>query len=198
MNAQYEFSFERGQLFKVVGGLVSLVLLVFFAGLLTGLMVQMQEPSAALLAEIPPPQLVAVPAPPLVVEAEPVTQEDQPAVESDDDKAAIDADQPAVEEDKPAVAAANESDDQVQPGIPGKFAVQLGAFLQADNAGILAKKLEKRGYEVDIVPRQDSHGRTWYLVRYGIFPNRAEATAVAMELKFRENLEALVRPSNSM
>ena len=52
--------------------------------------------------------------------------------------------------------------------------------------------------EVDVVPRQDSHGRTWYLVRYGIFPNRAEATAVAMELKFRENLEALVRPSNSM
>ena len=199
MSAQYEFSFERGQLFKVVGGLVSLVLLVFFAGLLTGLMVQMQEPSAALLAEVPPPQPVAVPAPPpLVVEVEPVAQEDQPAVESDDDKAAIDADQSAVEEDKPAVAAANESDDQVQPGIPGKFAVQLGAFLQADNAGILAKKLEKRGYEVDIVPRQDSHGRTWYLVRYGIFPNRAEATAVAVELKFRENLEALVRPSNSM
>jgi len=199
MSAQYEFSFERGQLFKVVGGLVSLVLLVFFAGLLTGLMVQMQEPSATLFAEVPPPQPVAVPAPPpLVVEVEPVAQEDQPAVESDDDKAAIDADQSAVEEDRPAVAAANESDDQVQPGIPGKFAVQLGAFLQADNAGILAKKLEKRGYEVDIVPRQDSHGRTWYLVRYGIFPNRAEATAVAVELKFRENLEALVRPSNSM
>jgi hypothetical protein len=52
--------------------------------------------------------------------------------------------------------------------------------------------------EVDVVPRQDSHGRTWYLVRYGIFPNRAEATAVAMELKLRENLDALVRPSNSM
>ena len=202
MNAQYEFSFERGQLFKVVGGLVSLVLLVFFAGLLTGLMVQMQESSSTLVAEVPPPQLVAVPAPPPpVVEPEPVApaaEEDQPAVEGDDDKAAIDPNQPAVEEDKPAVAAANESDDQVQPGIPGKFAVQLGAFLQADNAGLLAKKLEKRGYEVDVVPRQDSHGRTWYLVRYGIFPNRAEATAVAMELKFRENLEALVRPSNSM
>ena len=203
MNAPYEFSFERGQLFKVVGGLVSLVLLVFFAGLLTGLMVQMQESSSTLVAEVPPPQLVAVPAPPPpVVEPEPVApaanEEDQPAVESDDDKAAIDPNQPAVEEGKPAVAAANESDDQVQPGIPGKFAVQLGAFLQADNAGLLAKKLEKRGYEVDVVPRQDSHGRTWYLVRYGIFPNRAEATAVAMELKFRENLEALVRPSNSM
>jgi septal ring-binding cell division protein DamX len=202
MNAQYEFSFERGQLFKVVGGLVSLVLLVFFAGLLTGLMVQMQEPSATLVAEAPPPQLVAVPAPPPpVIAAEPVASvaaDDQPAVESEDDKAAIDPDQPAVEEDKPAVAAASDSDDQVQPGIPGKFAVQLGAFLQADNAGLLAKKLEKRGYEVDVVPRQDSHGRTWYLVRYGIFPNRAEATAVAMELKLRENLDALVRPSNSM
>ena len=198
MNAQYEFSFERGQLLKVAGGLVSLVLLVFFAGLLTGLMVQMQEPAPALFAEVPPPQPIAVPAPPpLIIEAPPVAEEDQPAVESDDNTA-IDPDRPAVEEDKPAVAAASDSDEQVQPGIPGKFAVQLGAFLQANNAGILAKKLENRGYEVDIVPRQDSHGRTWYLVRYGIFPNRAEATAVAMELKFRENLEALVRPSNSM
>ncbi len=199
MNEQYEFSFERGQLLKVAGGLVSLVLLVFFAGLLTGLMVQMQEPAPTLFAEVPPPQPVAVPAPPpLIIEAPPVAEEDQPAVESDGDNAAIDPDLPAVEEDKPAVAAAVDSDEQVQPGIPLKFAVQLGAFLQANNAGILAKKLEKRGYEVDVVPRQDSHGRTWYLVRYGIFPNRAEATAVAMELKFRENLEALVRPSNSM
>jgi cell division protein FtsN len=201
----YEFSFERGQLMKVLGGLGSLVLLVFFAGLLTGLMVQSQQPVPTFIAETPKPQPVALPAPPPpVVEEQPVAEEDQPAVESSDSdgnggNAAIDPDRPAVE-DKPAVtvAASNDSDDPVRSSLAGKFAVQLGAFLQANNAGVLAKRLEKRGFEVDIVPRLDSHGRTWYLVRYGIFENRAEATAVAMELKARENLDALVRPSNSM
>ena len=206
MNEIYEFSFKRGQLIKVIGGILSLVVLVFCAGILTGVALQMKEPVPTLLAQSShrPIQNVSVPAPQIAVPPpEPVVEEKPAAEVSDADQVAIDPDLPAIEEKdekdgKDLKAAVQDSDEPLEPGIPGKFAVQLGAFLQPENAGLLAKKLEKKGYDADVVAREDSHGRTWYLVRYGIFSNRAEANATAMEIRTRENLDALVRPSNSM
>ncbi|HEY2380033.1 MAG TPA: SPOR domain-containing protein [Terriglobia bacterium] len=198
MSENYEFSFERSQLMKVVAGLLSLVILVFGAGLLTGVALQMREAAPALVAQSPHSQPVTAPAvapAPIIVTPPPepvVAPEDQPAVEaSNDDAPAIDPDAPAVEDTSPASKVADAED-------IGKFAVQFGAFLSRQNAGVLAKKLVTRGYDAGVVAREDSHGRTWYLVRYGVFTNRAEATAAALDLKARENLDALVRPSNSM
>lgn len=198
MNETYDFSFERGQLMKVVGGLLLLVVLVFSAGLFTGVALQMRDAAPTLVAETPKPQPAAAPVPPApqlvkpTVEAPP--EEDQPAVEAstqtaDNQTDDIDPNAPAVE-DTPAESKVAED--------AGKFAVQFGAFLQRENAGVLARRLASKGYDAGVVAREDSHGRTWYLVRYGIFSNRAEATALAVELKSREKLDALVRPSNSM
>jgi cell division septation protein DedD len=204
MNETYEFSFERGQLIKVIGGILSLVVLVFCAGLLVGVALEFHEPMPTLVAQSKQlsPQTVAVPAPPVLVSppADPVNSEETAAVAADDDDAAIDPNQPAVEEkeDKADKSAVKTSDEPAQPGIPGRFAVQLGAFLQPDNAEVLSRKLLARGYDADVVVREDSHGRMWYLVRYGIFSNRSEASAIAFQFKSRENLDALVRPSNSM
>jgi cell division septation protein DedD len=199
MNEIYEFSFERGQLIKVAGGVLSLVVLVFCAGFVAGLALQFREPTPTLVAQSTQPKAkpvaVAAPSAPALV-TPPVEQ----VVANKEEEPAIDPDQPAVEEtaendDKPA---ARESDEPVQSGIPGRFAVQLGAFLRPENAEVLSRKLASKGYDADVVVREDSHGRMWYLVRYGIFPNRAEASAVALEFRSHENLEALVRPSNSM
>jgi cell division septation protein DedD len=192
MNETYEFSFERSQLMKVIGGLLSLVLLVFCAGFLVGIALQVRQPAPALVAQAPQPQpapvAAALAAPAIVAPPEePVADEDRPAVDASDDVATVDPDPPAVEAEAKLAA----SD-------PGKFAVQFGAFLQSKNAGILAKRLTAKGYLSDVVEREDSHGRTWYLVRYGAFTNRTEATAAAVELKTRESLDAVVRPSNSM
>jgi cell division protein FtsN len=197
MNETYEFAFERGQLFKVVGGLLSLIVLVFSAGLLTGVALQMREAPPTLVAQAQPqPQPMPTPAlaaPVLVAPAaEAVADEDKPAVEASSDEASeIDENAPAVE-DTPAESKVADSVDA------GRFAVQFGAFLRRENAGVLVKTLSHKGYDAGVVEREDSHGRTWYLVRYGVFSNRAEATAAALELKARENLDALVRPSNSM
>jgi DedD protein len=192
MNETYEFSFERSQLMKVIGGLLSLVLLVFCAGFLVGVALQARQPAPTLVAQATPQPVTPAPilaAPPIVAPPEePVADEDRPAVEASDDTATVDTEPPAVEsaEAKPAASDA------------GKFAVQFGAFLQSKNAGILAKRLTEKGYLSDVVAREDSHGRTWYLVRYGAFQNRTEATAAAVELKTRESLDAVVRPTNSM
>jgi cell division protein FtsN len=201
MNETYEFSFDRGQLVKVIGGILSLVVLVFCAGLLVGIAIEFREPVPVLVAQSkqPSPQTVAAPAAPALVSppALPASSGETEAADNDEDQPAIDPDQPAVEE-KTDKSAANTPDEPAQTGIAGRFAVQLGAFLQPDNAEILSRKLLAKGYDADVVVREDSHGRMWYLVRYGIFQNRSEASAIALEFKSRENLDALVRPSNSM
>ena len=199
MNEIYEFSFKRGQLMKVFGGVLSLVVLVFCAGLLVGVAIEFREPMPTLVAQStqPSPQPVAVEVPAVTVDPPAADAAPEEAVaapgDGDDEEAAIDPDKPAVE-DTTAQAVA----EPAESGIPGRFAVQLGAFLQSRNAEILSKKLLAKGYDADVVVREDSHGRMWYLVRYGIFQNRTEATAIASEFKSRENLDALVRPSNSM
>ena len=201
----YDFSFERTQLTKVIAGLVSLVVLVFCAGVLIGIVLQSIGPAPTLVVQVvqPPPKIT----PPINTSSatDPVlasvADENTPAVESDDE-AAVDPDRPAVEErvekakkeESPKAAEAEFE----QPSTPGSFAVQLGAFLQRDHAGILAKSLAGKGYNADVVAFEDSHGRTWYLVRFGMFPSRSEASAMALELRSQANLNALVRPSNSM
>jgi cell division septation protein DedD len=196
MSKSYEFSFRRGQLVKLVSGLVSLVLLVFVAGFLAALALEMGQQAPVLIAQFPP---ALIPAQALVA------PEDLPAVEPVSVELAED-DQPAIEEknDVEVVAETPEPAQAVQPAqaaqaeLDGKFAVQLGAFLSSRNAEKLSKKLEARGYSADVVTREDSHGRTWYLVRFGLYQNRAQASVVALELKTREMFDAVVRPSNSM
>ena len=207
MNETYEFSFERGQLIKLLGGILSLVVLVFCAGLLVGVALEFRQPGPTLVAQssLPSRQTIAVPVPP--VPSNPPVAIEAPkgtdAAVSDEDQAAIDPDQPAIEEKEETEQKDNRagvvaSDEAAQSGVAGRFAVQLGAFLQPDNAEILSRKLVAKGYDADVVVREDSHGRMWYLVRYGIFQNRSEASAIALQFKSRENLDALVRPSNSM
>src|SRR6266852_4025463 len=102
MNETYEFSFERGQLIKVIGGILSLVVLVFCAGLLVGVALEFREPAPMLVAQSKQlsPQTVAVPVPPVSVNspAEPVNSEETAVVAADDDDAAIDPNQPAIED----------------------------------------------------------------------------------------------------
>jgi cell division septation protein DedD len=183
MSKTYEFSFERGQLMRLIGGIVSLVLLVFSAGFLAGLALEMGQPTPVLIAQFPP---AALPAHALIA------PEDLPAIEPAFEEFA------AIETEDLEALDPVESPEPAAPAIPGKYAVQLGAFLSEKNAGSMLRELKAKGYNADVVPMPDSQGRTWYLVRFGVFPNRTEASAVAVELQTREQLDALVRPSGSM
>ena len=197
MNKTYEFSFERGQFLKFIGGLAALVLLIFCAGFLAGLALEMGQPAPILVAQFPPALVPAhaLIAPEDLPAIEPVAEqladlapEDQPAVEG-----------PEVEEDEaPAAVQAIQPPPPAAGPLGGKFAVQLGAFLSERNAGSMLREIKAKGYEADVVSMPDSQGRTWFLVRFGLYPNRAEASAAATDLQSREQLDALVRPSGSM
>jgi DedD protein len=71
----------------------------------------------------------------------------------------------------------------------GRFAVQVGAFGDADAAGVVADKLRAGGYSVWVVaPGDDDRWR----VRVGPTATRAEADAIAHRLKVEELLPTWV------
>jgi cell division septation protein DedD len=78
------------------------------------------------------------------------------------------------------------------------FTVQLGAFLNRENARRLAGLLETRGYAPDISTKMDAHKRVWHLVRVGSHPDRQSASTAASEIERKLKMKAIVRPANSL
>jgi len=78
------------------------------------------------------------------------------------------------------------------------YTVQVGAFLQVDNARRLAKNLANKHYAAQVVPRTDSHGKKWHCVRVGSYADQDEAQKAAIGLQARLKLKAIVRPTASL
>lgn len=74
------------------------------------------------------------------------------------------------------------------------YTIQLGAFLESDNAKPLIRKLEKNGYEPRKLNLQDKKNRTWTLVRLGIFETSEQATKKMQLVKNDLKIDAVVRP----
>jgi cell division septation protein DedD len=78
------------------------------------------------------------------------------------------------------------------------FTVQLGAFLNGENARRLAGLLETRGYAPDVSTKIDAHKRMWHLVRVGSHPDRQSASTAASEIERKLKMKTIVRPANSL
>jgi len=116
------------------------------------------EEAAPAIAEAPPaaapPSPVTTPAP--VVQQAPA---ERPA--------------PRVEAQKPAATT---------PVQPGSFAVQLGSFRSRENADGLVRDMTAKGFTAFIAPTT-SGGRELYRVRVGPTRDRAQAEALAAQLR---------------
>jgi DedD protein len=196
---------------RIVGGLAILNLLVFAAGLFTGVsitfpeLVKLQNAKAAevqLAVKTSPAEPVPVaPAPPET--AAQIAEEDMPAIEAPEVNEAA-----AADFSKPVEPAPVEHVAEVRPPAPvlpekavldpSRYALQVGAFLSPDNADVLLQQLKIKGYTPYILTAPDSSGRSWHLVRIGKFVNRLTASSAASSFRSKENMTALVRPSNSM
>jgi general secretion pathway protein A len=75
--------------------------------------------------------------------------------------------------------------------------VQVGAFLQLENARQLVAKLTGKGVRAYIFEIRDGQNRTWHTVRVGDFPSRQAAQTHADEFARREQMKVLVRPFGS-
>ncbi|WP_319240637.1 efflux transporter outer membrane subunit [uncultured Propionivibrio sp.] len=86
-------------------------------------------------------------------------------------------------------------------GEKARFAVQLGAFSNQQNAQMALEFWRARGFAPYLVNLTDSQGHGWLAVRSGEFRNRREASALALQLGRKEKISALVvayRPESTV
>lgn len=74
------------------------------------------------------------------------------------------------------------------------FTIQVGSYIVMQNAVKTANDLKKKGYEVFILKKQGSRGKTWYAVQIGEFKDRGEASHAVSEFTEKEKVVAVVMP----
>jgi cell division septation protein DedD len=78
------------------------------------------------------------------------------------------------------------------------YAIQVGAFLDADKAALMVKHLKDLGYNATIFKATDAEGRVWEAVRLGEFSDLPSALHAAAEFTTKEQMFAVVRPTNAL
>lgn len=78
------------------------------------------------------------------------------------------------------------------------YTIQVGAFLQADNARRLAQSVSKKGYPARVISLNDSHGKKWFCVRVGNYHDREGALKTASKIEGALKLKPIVRSSGSL
>ncbi len=76
---------------------------------------------------------------------------------------------------------------------PKSYTVQVGAFLEKDNAEDLAEDLKDKGYAPYIISVWDSMKRQWHTVRLGDYDTQEEAAKAAGEFAKKERMAASIR-----
>lgn len=72
--------------------------------------------------------------------------------------------------------------DKVEKEMPGRFTIQVAAYLKKTHADEFLTKLKQKGLDAYIY-RADGGGRTWFIVRISHFPDRESAAAYGANLK---------------
>ena len=161
------------------------------------------------VAEAPEP--VAEEPEPMAEEPESVVDEPEPAV--DEPEPAADEPEPAAEEpagsaayrvtfalpeEKPAVPETVKEDEGksvaglIVAAEAKQYSVQVGAFLNDDNAVKFAQKLRGYDYPAYVFRYTDTEGNAWSAVRIGDFESLETAKAAAGEFEAKRDITAIV------
>jgi tetratricopeptide (TPR) repeat protein len=81
------------------------------------------------------------------------------------------------------------------PKLKDKFAIQVGAFQNKAYALKTEEKLAQNGYDSRILTLNNSKGKTWYLVRVGLFSTHNAATPLILSMKEKMSLNVITRPA---
>jgi type II secretory pathway predicted ATPase ExeA len=76
------------------------------------------------------------------------------------------------------------------------YSIQVGAYLILKNAQDKISELNEKGYSARIVNFEDSEGRVWHTVRIGNYASRKLAQDDVKILSGRDEIEAVVLPSD--
>jgi septal ring-binding cell division protein DamX len=78
------------------------------------------------------------------------------------------------------------------------YAVQVGVFLDENNANQFVRDLQDKGYTPTILKANDDRYRVWYAVRIGAYMNKTAAMQAAAGIARQEKIKVIVRPLGSL
>lgn len=211
----YEFSMNKKEMMVLLFGLGLLGVLLFAAGLLIGYGSRPSPlPANPFVAQnlskvklVPPAPAKAVSlvkplqaSPPTAGPASTGSNPPQgPANASLLTSAAAAPNPPPVAADPGASIATKASGQAPAADAAAKaYSIQMGAFLDPNNAARLVKNLKGLGYNATIFKAPDRRGRIWDAVRLGRFNDLGDAMRAASEFRTKEQIFALVRPANTL
>lgn len=143
------------------------------------------------------PEPVAEAPEPVAEEPEPMAEEPEPAAEEPAGSAAYRVTF-ALPEEKPAVPETVKEDEGksvaglIVAAEAKQYSVQVGAFLNDDNAVKFAQKLRGYDYPAYVFRYTDTEGNAWSAVRIGDFESLETAKAAAGEFEARRDITAIV------
>jgi len=203
----YNFLLDKKTIIILLTGLFVVGLLLFLAGVLVGVRIGANLPSAPNQADSSARSAVtsgAATSPP---------QEATVKQEVPQETAKVEATGGAQSAPPPEKADASAAPQQARDAAPAQpppepaanpaagsmaYSIQVGAFLIEDNAKQLLKELESKGHKAHIFTAKDSKDRLWHAVRIGSYASWQEASQAASAFSKQEKIGAIVRPVNSL
>lgn len=203
----YEFSLNKIALVSLIAGCVVISVLMFGAGLLVGsqwltdsrassnAVAKNEEPDGPaepVLSEQEAPSAPKVTSPKKVI---PVTAPTKPAAPAPAPQAQAQAVNGGIEIIQEAAA---DGSAETAESEPEYVTVQVGVFLDQNEANRLLKQIENKGYSPSFFSGRDAEARQWYAVRIGAYSDRQQASIAAANFTRQEKLKAVVRPLGSL
>ena len=171
MRAYYSIDLSKKAYISFMAGLLVVGILIYVAGVITGIAITSRTPSDPV-------------ADTFVEEAEPAL--DLEMADPAPDDSASDLEDQQVQAENPI------------PEAEPHFTIQIGAFLDEENAVNLFDSLKMKDYDLHLFTATDTLGRTWYNVRIGFYPDFNKASMAADSISRREDMPTMVRPLDKL
>ena len=88
-------------------------------------------------------------------------------------------------------------DPEIKKTLNKGYAIQTGAFLSKENASKMKSELFLNGFDSRILVLKSTKGKTWYMVRSGLYPNQAAAQETRSSLMDILEIKSVVRPAGT-
>ena len=212
----YEFSLTKTAVISMIAGSIVFGILVFAAGLVVG-SEWLGTTAAATAGAVAKNEEAAGPREPVLNDEAPAPKKTA-APKNGGDPTAAPAKEPAAAgepEDAaapPATAqeaaanggiqiiqqAATDANGEALEADPEFVTVQVGVFLDQEEANRLLKNIERKGYAPSFFSGRDAEARQWFAVRIGAYSDRQQAANAAANFARQEKMKAVVRPVGSL
>jgi cell division septation protein DedD len=192
MSQIYEFAITKNRLIGIVAAFLVIGLLIYSAGIVTGLLVfPKTELARNLLRQQPLQPAASEPDVPIVAERRDKTEVVEPAGATPQ--------APDVPQARPIAAPAPAPGPPAAPSKPaaapkGELSVLVASFQDRENADRLSRTLQRAGFGPADVSTVTKSRQTWHVVRLGPYSEWTSAQRVVDQIQDTYELQPSIRP----